>query len=167
VKPTDPVDWLADGLHRNRFPEHPVDCRCDWYRQDFLEASDVYPLITEAGRHLAADLSLPTSAPSRGPRTSDTAAESIDNLNDRQWAVWWVIGLHGDLTDAELIDHYEQVRADFNLPRQSASSMRTRRKELERAGHVVATGETRPHGYHKPGKVWANTADPQQASAAA
>jgi hypothetical protein len=128
-RPLDPADTLAWALHHNR-------CCQLGAAFDFGEADDLRALMAELGAHLAYETSLPTEAP-RGVKTSDEAASNLEDLADRHWAVHWVHGLHPQgLTDPELVEQYESARETFNLPRQSASSLRSRRHELVVAGHL-------------------------------
>lgn len=74
------------------------------------------------------------------PGTSHAAAASIseDTLRDSQAAVLAFLREHGAMADVALVDDYPQ---HGDLPRQSASGLRTRRAELVAAGLVEDTGE--------------------------
>lgn len=116
------------------------------------EATPILETLSDLGFHLVADVSLPNSAP-RG----DRAAEKIDDLSERQWAVWFVISHFGPLTDEEADARYQAgvFGSEGNvLPPQTPQSIRSRRKELERAGHVAATGEKRQTKAGGWGQVW-------------
>lgn len=77
------------------------------------------------------------------PETSHEAAASIaaDTLRDSQSAVLRVLVTYGPLDDEELVGRYCSWLLSIKLPRQSDSGIRTRRKELERLGLVVAVGK--------------------------
>ena len=166
MRSTTPTEALGRALHFLRDEGHDCDWqRCPVLAMDTREAEDVVDALAAIGWMVAPTVSLPDRAPSRGPRTCDVAAASIDGLNDRQWAVWWVVGLYGDLTDAELVDRYDGTREQFNLPAQSPSSLRTRRAELVRAGHVYDTGRTRATKAGRPAVCWAARGERTQAVA--
>ena len=76
------------------------------------------------------------------PETSHAAGNSIDadTLRTSQAAVLLVLALDGPTTDVGLIDAYLALVESGALPQQSPSGIRTRRKELVRAGYVIDTG---------------------------
>lgn len=71
------------------------------------------------------------------PETSHEAAESLTDLGEKQWSVLVLMRVIGDATDAEIAERYAIHRT---LPDQSASGLRTRRKELVDRGYVADTG---------------------------
>ena len=77
------------------------------------------------------------------PRTSHEAAASItsDKIRASQDAVLRVLRRTGPICDAELVRVYQQRAADWQLPSQSESGLRTRRKELSSKGLVEDSGE--------------------------
>lgn len=79
------------------------------------------------------------------PDTSHEAAASItpDTLRDSQAAVLRVLRASGPMTDEELIGMYGGWCNVTDLPRQSDSGIRTRRKELERLGFLRDAGRKR------------------------
>lgn len=85
------------------------------------------------------------------PHTSHDAAQSIsrDQLRASQTAVLRVLREYGPTSDYMLAENYDTARhMGYDLPRQSPSGLRTRRKELVAAGFVVDSGErvTLPSG---------------------
>lgn len=173
MKPSTPVEArrpqtqeavLARALHRDLYGDEHVEdwptC-CVWVESDVNQAVRLIGFME--GWHLSPDLSLPTSAPSRGPRISDVAAASVDDLEDRHFAVHALLAIDGQgMTDEELVERYCAI-ADgngeylplFQHPKQTPQSIRTRRAELVRAGHVVDTGQTRPTKSGRQAVVWA------------
>lgn len=149
TRPETPVEALAAALHsdRNSHASGSVcDSDCATWVMDMREAEGLVDALAEVGWHLSADMALPSSVPAGDPRT---APSSIDDLSDRQWGCWWVLGLYCDgLTSDELAERYELNRQTFNLAPQSAASIRSRLAELARAGHVLKTQERRrtPNG---------------------
>lgn len=99
---------------------------------------------------------LPNMAPARGPITSHAAAASIDDLSDRHYAICFALDILGSATDEELANSFENTRVQYHLEAgpQSDSSIRTRRKELARSGHVQWTGEYRPTKSGRKAMVW-------------
>lgn len=82
-------------------------------------------------------------ARSSDPGTSWAAAHSIQQLRERQRAVLRVIdSFTGPLHDAELVGLYGRAVQAGLEPPQSVSGIRTRRKELVRAGCVRDSGRT-------------------------
>jgi len=79
---------------------------------------------------------------STDPETSHEAAASIAaERGGSRSAVLAVLALIGPCTDTALIQAYLDLAALGELPQQSASGIRTRRKELVVAGRVADTGE--------------------------
>jgi hypothetical protein len=70
-------------------------------------------------------------------QTSHDARRSLPELSHRQAAVLSVLGEIGPSTDEHLVAVYRSCR---DLPQQSPSGIRTRRKELADADLVVDTG---------------------------
>ena len=70
------------------------------------------------------------------PETSHAAARSVRSLTDRQAAVLQIISVQGPIHDHALVIAY----ADTDLPLQSESGIRTRRKELVDRGWVIDSG---------------------------
>jgi hypothetical protein len=108
----------------------------------------------------------PVRAPQQRTRTTDpetslAAAASLDpdNLRASQSAVLRFMRDRGPMTDVDLVDAYTSTPADRalieNLPRQSASGLRTRRAELVAGGLVVDTGERRRLESGRQAIVWA------------
>jgi len=157
MKPETPEAALARALHEDTYGEDHVEywptC-CVFAEDDVRQAVRVIGFME--GWMVAPSVSLPSSAPSRGPRTSDIAAQSIDDVNERQWRVFCALRRAGTATDDELVRNYE-TSADGVLLPQTPQSIRTRRKELERAGHVSWTGETRLTRTGRPARVFAAT----------
>ena len=81
------------------------------------------------------------------PETSHAAANSLGTATIRasQGAVLRCLQAYGPLHDEALITLYKQLAAASReeFPPQSASGIRTRRKELERLSLVRQAGETR------------------------
>lgn len=77
------------------------------------------------------------------PSTSQAAAESVQDLRPRQKAVLACFQRYGTMTDEQLVELYRERRGVHEWPRQSESGIRTRRVELERAGHLQPVGTTR------------------------
>lgn len=85
-------------------------------------------------------LPLFASARRSDPETSQQAAAGIRRLTARHAAVWQVLRAITDATDDQLIHSYEY----YGSVKQSASSIRSRRHELEQHRLVEATGAKRP-----------------------
>lgn len=94
-----------------------------------------------------ADLPLfaqPPRARRTDPDTSHEAAASVRETQRRsQEEVLYVLRLYSRLTDERLVALYEVHARDGDVSHQSPSGIRTRRKELQRAGLVKAHGEER------------------------
>lgn len=75
------------------------------------------------------------------PETSHEAAASLtsEKIRASQRDVLNLLTAAGPLTDEALVALYERFADQGQLVRQSPSGIRTRRKELERRGEVVAT----------------------------
>ena len=97
---------------------------------------------------------LPSHAPSRGPRTSDEAAESIADMSTRHYHTWCAFTEIGPATDEELAAAYPGLAEKWGYTPQSPSSLRTRRAELVRAGHIEATTLLRPTRSGRNARVW-------------
>lgn len=77
------------------------------------------------------------------PDTSHEAAASLDDPQIRasQEAVLTVLAAIGPSTDHVLARYYERaVQCGIDIPFQSPSGLRTRRKELTRMGRIVDSG---------------------------
>ena len=90
------------------------------------------------------------------PDTSRAAADSVDDLNDRQSAVLFALYELGESTDAEIAARYPGLVERFPdvYPPQSPASLRTRRSELV-PRYVVDTGEVGLSDYGRPSIIWA------------
>jgi hypothetical protein len=77
------------------------------------------------------------------PVTSHEAAGTIesDKIRRSQRAVLKLLRRLGPIDDARLVSMYSACRDRLDLPRQSASGIRTRRSELVTKGLVVDSGE--------------------------
>lgn len=84
------------------------------------------------------------------PGTSHAAARSVERLRDRQQAVLDLLRRLGPMTDEEIAQAYAQ----FDLPKQSPSGLRTRRSELQHAGFVEDSGERRTTESGRSSIVW-------------
>lgn len=102
---------------------------------------------------------------SREPDPESLAArDSLTDLPLRRQAVHAVLAEFGPSTDVDLLGHYVALRTWAErgdarrwrwLPQQSVSGLRTRRRELVDAGHVVDTGERVRLDSGRLAKVWA------------
>ncbi len=79
-----------------------------------------------------------TFARSTDPWTSHEAAESITGLTEKRRAVLFILNRYGPMTDTDISFRYGQHE---ELPRQSASGLRTRRSELVERERVFNTGD--------------------------
>jgi hypothetical protein len=95
-------------------------------------------------------------ARSTDPMTSHAAAASVGDLRPNQRAVLGLLRCHpGGLTDEQMVVHYQDSRRGHpEVPAQTESGLRTRRKELVDAGLVVDTGEKRKTAAGRATKVW-------------
>lgn len=136
---------------------------------DRIDPHALNDALAVKGWTLVPTTSLPASVPAGDPRT---AADEIGNLSDRQWAVWWVLKFYGPLTNESLEDRYTLFSATMTpagptgveaggrfLPPQTPQSIRSRRKELERAGLVRATDARKRTRMGRPAIVWAVTGE--------
>lgn len=149
---TDTELAMADALTKASVSEGIGDVR--------LEACEVVACLKDLGWEVSRICSapLPDVAPARGQRTSYMAAESIDNVNERQWAVYCTLQEWGPLTDEQIETHYGYNRRGPvpEVVAQSPQSLRTRRAELTKAGHVEFTGLYRPTRSGRQAMVWAS-----------
>jgi hypothetical protein len=80
---------------------------------------------------------------SRDPESSwDAAARQTESrVTAVQTGILAVLRRYGPLSDEQIADRYEAMAwLDPDMPKATGSSLRTRRKELELAGRVTATG---------------------------
>ena len=106
--------------------------------------------------------SLPQEDPRRrsrrgGQETSLQAAESIDDLRERQRAVYRILrDTELGLTDEQLLDRYrERRRHDPEIyPEQSESGLRTRRHELVELGFAADSEKRREISTGRQAIVW-------------
>lgn len=166
MTPSTQFEALAAAVHttgsHDFIPDrgHARDCADCWVT--WMEADKLDRRLTEIGWMVAPQVSLPRSVPRGEPAT---AASSIDDLSDRQWAVWWLLSYRGPQTDEELVDGYsgtmvwDRNRERHFLPYQTAQSIRSRRAELVRAGHVIPTGAKRPTKAGGYAAVWKAVGD--------
>lgn len=76
------------------------------------------------------------------PWTSWAAARSITDLRPRLAAILHCFDAWGPMTDERLVYRYTTlVGRPGGYPSQTPASIRSRRCELQRLGHVVETGE--------------------------
>jgi hypothetical protein len=93
-------------------------------------------------------------ARSTDPATSHEAARSVRAITAKQHAVLRVFAVFGKATDEQWMAKYATYEAQWNLPYQSASGLRTRRSELVRAGAIVDTGERQKMRSGRMAIVW-------------
>lgn len=84
------------------------------------------------------------------PDTSHEAAASVSDIRERQRYVLTCLEHLKEATDEELVEAYPR----YDLPRQSTSGIRTRRRELADLGLVVQTGAKRVMSSGRRGHVW-------------
>lgn len=109
------------------------------------EACDIAAALTRAGWKLVRFdplEPLPVVAPSRGPRTSDRAAESISDMSERHRAVYDTAASKSEpWTYDELIYSYVVRRnMGHDYPKQEPQSIRSRAKELREVGWITKAG---------------------------
>lgn len=114
--------------------------------------------LSQVGPHgyrVVANQSLPVDAPKGDPRKT---SERIEDLPERTHAVWTIIDSAGDhgITGPELDRWYA---ADNTLPPASTQFPSKRLTELERAGHIARTDQTRNGAC-----VWVSTSAAEQAA---
>ncbi len=148
---TDPELVMADALAKAGTAEGFGDVR--------LEASEVVACLKDLGWEVrrANSEPLPSVAPSRGPKTSDEAAASIDNMSARHRAVLDVArGFARPFTYDDLISRYtsREESGTRDLPRQLPSSIRSRCKELREAGWITKTGGNGRSDAGRPCSLW-------------
>ena len=123
-----------------------------------LEAEDLLDALAVNGWHLSDVDDMADRARARGsdPATSRTAADSIDDLSDRQSAVLFCLFEHGPMTDADMASSYPGLVERFPdlYPPQSPQSLRSRRSELVRAGHVIDSGQVGRSEYGRECIIW-------------
>jgi hypothetical protein len=118
------------------------------------------PVFNELGIGVGDDFVIATSeevintprARRSDPETSHAAARSVRNVTANQQAVLGVFRERGPLTDEALVNWYS---AESDVPRQSPSGIRTRRRELVDKKKVVDTGEKRALSSGRQAIVWA------------
>ena len=93
-------------------------------------------------------------ARSTDPDTSHQAAASLPDLRPSQEAVLRILRFLGSATDIELVAAYRRATVRGEVPPQSSSGIRTRRRELVEAGRVQehATAIVQPSG--RRARVW-------------
>lgn len=124
-----------------------------------VEAAAIADHLAAAGWQLVPVGTVPTEARARrtDPSTSRAAAESIDDLTERQTGVLHALWEIGPCTDATLAERYDGLRERFGddlYPPQTPQSLRSRRHELVEGGWVAPTGETGVSDTGRPAKVW-------------
>lgn len=91
------------------------------------------------------------SARATDPETSHAAAHAHTEhtVNEAQAAVLHVLAKYGPLADVELVETYNDVRFEMNLPLQQDSGIRSRRADLVKmnlaAVHDTIVRGTRKH----------------------
>lgn len=155
---------LYRAFHADAYPDHdPDDCGCSdgLKRLDMGQAVKFEELLSSQGWMLVPKVSVPRSVPKGDPADN---WQTIDDVSDRAYAVWWLLSFRGPLTDNELVERYDPDLHHW-MPKQGDSSIRSRRAELVRAGLVEWTGEKRPTGNGGSGKVWRALGEPKQVAA--
>ena len=74
------------------------------------------------------------------PWTSWAAARSVTGLREKQAAVLYVLTTDGPLSLSQLVQTYQELFNPYGEPKQSPSGIRTRAKELQVMGLIVADG---------------------------
>lgn len=88
------------------------------------------------------------------PDTSHAAAASVKGLTENQRAVKAVLRLLGrPVLDEDLVREYQARFKGMRLPQQSASGIRSRRKELGDAGELVQ-GDKQRMSTGRMGRTW-------------
>lgn len=93
-------------------------------------------------------------ARSTDPDTSHQAAVSLPDLRPSQDAVLRVLRGLAQATDVELVGAYKRATVRGEVPRQSESGIRTRRRELVVAGRVTPTSRRVPLDSGRMAQVW-------------
>lgn len=90
------------------------------------------------------------------PDTSREAAAAVENITERQAGVLRAFRRSGPMTDRTLVDVYTRLHALFPslYPKQTESSLRTRRSELVKLGALVDSGEKETLDTGRKAKVW-------------
>lgn len=101
---------------------------------------------------IAPDVQTPRARNS-DPETSHEAAKSVRNVGPIHEAILYVLRIHPELTDEQLVGWYKADLAAGWLPKASDSSIRSRRKELAVLGRVVEVGLRRLSSGRN-GRVW-------------
>lgn len=91
------------------------------------------------------------------PSTSKAAASTVTQLSKLHTYVLALFHHFGDLTDHEMIHHYQLMAVTGDYPPATEQSLRSRRAELVTLGEVTATDAVAftPHG--RRATVWAAT----------
>lgn len=116
------------------------DTHCGWCGT-LMRPTQTQASQTQAGMQ---DASMPGGrgvARATDPETSRIAALSVGALRLNQYAVWLCLLDFGPMCDERLVERYDSIRALRQWPKQSASGLRTRRKELVDGGLVKEWGE--------------------------
>lgn len=108
-------------------------------RLDVIAASGV---CSTAEASEMAQLLLRARARSRDRKTSEDAANSVTAMTSKRKAVLELLRRLGPCTDPQLVWHYESNYDSHTTLRQTPQSIRSRRSELVRMGHVRAAGKT-------------------------
>lgn len=88
------------------------------------------------------------------PGTSHAAAMSVEDIRESQKAVLGVFKRWGSMIDEELVARYEGASGAGQLPQQSESGVRTRRRELVDAGLLRDTGQKRKNSHGRDAILW-------------
>lgn len=89
------------------------------------------------------------------PVTSHVAAASVVDVTKKQAAVLHTLkDLGGEATDDSIKSWYKALQFHDDLPDQSDSGLRTRRRELVDEGLIVNTGQLLPTKTGRPAIVW-------------
>lgn len=113
--------------------------------------------------HADPALDLPSSEPATvaharidDPATSYVAAASVGPLRPAQRYVLRLLKEHPEgMSDEQMVEAYQESRRGHpEVPSQTASGLRSRRKELADVGFVRETGEIRRTAANRPTRVW-------------
>lgn len=173
------LDELGAHMHARR-GKHTADARCSWCsdegasvmhelrRKDMVERRPGHlwvstrerPLDSEpvpaaaAGSESSGLRAVPPDtarARSTDPATSSAAAASVTDLTGKQRAVLSVFYRHGGMHDEDLLLAYDVTP---NVPRQTDSGLRTRRRELVDGGLLEDSGRKAKTEAGRPSIVW-------------